>query len=60
MQAMALQDLLYTIFQKYNLSEATRLWAKGMVNYGVGFAKVTTKYNISRKVEATDDMEEVM
>ena len=35
MQAHAVQDLLHTIYDKYNLSEVVRLWAKGMVNYGM-------------------------
>jgi len=33
MQTTAVQDLLSTIFEKYNLQEALRLRAKGMVNY---------------------------
>jgi hypothetical protein len=33
MQAKAVQDLLATTFDKYNLSEPVRLWAKSMVNY---------------------------
>lgn len=35
MQAHAVQDLLHTIYDKYNLGEVTRLWAKSMVNYGM-------------------------
>jgi hypothetical protein len=48
MQAHAVQDLLHTIYDKYNLSEVVRLWAKGMVNYWIGYAEVKTKYEISR------------
>ena len=33
MQAKAVQDLLATTFDKYNLQEPVRIWAKGMVNY---------------------------
>ena len=33
MQSQAVQDLLSTTFDKYNLQEPVRLWAKGMVNY---------------------------
>lgn len=57
MQAQAVQDLLNTIFDKYNLLEWTRLWAKGMVNYWVWFAKVVTKYEISRSIEKVDETE---
>ena len=60
MQSRAVQDLLSTIFSKYNLSESTRLWAKGMVNYGTSFAKVATKYTISRKKMAVDEEETVV
>jgi hypothetical protein len=60
MQSRAVQDLLSTIFSKYNLSESTRLWAKGMVNYGTSFAKVATKYTISRKKEAVDEEETII
>jgi hypothetical protein len=35
MQAHAIQDLLTTTFDKYALQEPVRLWAKGMVNYGM-------------------------
>lgn len=56
-QSRAVQDLLNTIFAKYNLSEATRLWAKGMVNYGVGWAKVVTKYVIARNKKKVDEEE---
>lgn len=60
MQSRAVQDLLSTIFSKYNLSESIRLWAKGMVNYGTSFAKVATKYTISRKKIATDEEETII
>ena len=60
MQSRAVQDLLSTIFSKYNLSESTRLWAKGMVNYGTSFAKVATKYTISRKKLKVDEEETII
>lgn len=59
MQARAVQDLLATTFDKYNLSEPVRLWAKSMVNYWPWFAKVVTKYDISRSVEDTDEEETI-
>ena len=48
MQARAVQDLLSTIFRKDKLKEAIRLWAKGMVNFGTAWARIITKYDISR------------
>lgn len=59
MQAKAVQDLLTTTFDKYNLTEPVRLWAKGMVNYWPWFAKVVTKYDINRKIEPTDKEETI-
>jgi len=60
MQAKAIQDLLSTTFDKYNLTEPVRLWAKGMVNFGTSFAKVVTKYEISRSIEPVDKEEKYM
>lgn len=57
MQTDAIQDLLWTIFDKYHLTEPVRLWAKSMINYGASFAKVVTKYEISRKIEKVDEEE---
>lgn len=59
-QAHAVQDLLHTIYDKYNLSEVVRLWAKGMVNYGMGFAEVKTKYEIARTKTKVDKEEVYM
>jgi hypothetical protein len=47
-QARAVQDLLSTIFRKDKLKEAIRLWAKGMINFGTAWARIITKYDISR------------
>lgn len=58
MQAKAVQDLLTTTFDKYNLTEPVRLWAKGMVNYWPSFAKVVTKYDISRTEKKVDKEEQ--
>jgi len=57
MQAKAVRDLLSTTFDKYNLQEPTKLWAKGMVNYWPSFARVKTKYDLSRYVEVVDEEE---
>lgn len=48
MQARAVQDLLSTIFRKDKLKEAIRLWAKGMINFWTAWARIITKYDISR------------
>jgi len=57
MQAHAIQDLLSTTFEKYSLQEPVRLRAKGMVNYGMWFAKVVTKYDITRYEEQLETPE---
>lgn len=54
---LAIQDLLSSIFAKQNLNEVTRLWAKSMINYGTGFAKVKRKYEIGRKLNKVDKEE---
>ena len=54
---LAIQDLLSSIFAKQNLNEVTRLWAKSMINYGAGFAKVKRKYEIGRKLNKVDKEE---
>lgn len=57
MHAKAVSDLLSTTFDKYNLQEPVKLRAKGMVNFWPSFAKVKTKYDISRYVEKVDEEE---
>jgi len=57
LQAHAIQDLLTTTFDKYNLQEPVRLRAKGMVNYGMWFAKIVTKYDITRYEEQLETPE---
>jgi len=58
LQWQAIRDLLTTAFEKYNLQEPARLWAKGMVNYWPWYAKVKKKYIISRKLEKVDKEEQ--
>lgn len=60
MQEKAIRDLLSTTFDKYNLQEPVKLWAKWMVNYWPSFAKVKTKYDISRYTEKVDEEETYM
>lgn len=48
MQSSAVKDYLSTVFDKYNLTEPARLWAKNMVVYGNAFAKIKFKYELGR------------
>lgn len=42
--AQGIQDYLTYIWDEYNLVEPARLWAKNMIIYGKGYAKVKYKY----------------
>jgi len=53
----AVSDYLTTVFDKYNLIEPTRIRAKNMVDYGVWFAKIKFKYDISRASKVTNKEE---
>lgn len=53
----AIKDYLSTVFDKYNLLEPARLWAKNMIIYGNSFAKIKFKMDIGRSQEATDEEE---
>ena len=46
--ADGIQDYLTYIFDRYNLREPIRLWAKNMLIYGKGYAKVKFKYETAR------------
>ena len=48
MQSTAIKDYLSTVFDKYNLTEPARLWAKNMIVYGNAFAKIKFKYELGR------------
>lgn len=52
-QAMsdAIRDYLHDIFEKQDMREMLRLWAKNMVRYWTWFAKVGYKYDIKRTPE---------
>jgi hypothetical protein len=57
---VAVQDYLTHIFDKYNLIEPVRLWAKNMIIYGNSFAKVRFRYEIARSIKPTDKEEVYM
>jgi len=42
------QDYLTYIFDRYNLKEPVRLWAKNMLIYGKSSAKIKYKYETAR------------
>lgn len=46
--ALFIQDYLTYIWDEYDLIEPARLWAKNMLVYGKGYAKVKYKYEIAR------------
>ena len=46
--AKGIQDYLSYIFDRYNLREPLRLWAKSMLMYGNSYAKIKYKYETSR------------
>lgn len=54
----AIRDYLSTVFDKYNLIEPARLWAKSMIIYGNATAKIKFKYEIGR-TEVKEKTEEV-
>lgn len=51
MHADMVQSLLSYVFSKQDLIEVMRLWVKGMLKYGNGWAKVCHKYNMIRALE---------
>jgi len=46
--AKGIQDYLSYIFDRYNLREPLRLWAKSMLMYGNSYAKIKYKYETTR------------
>lgn len=48
MMAGGVQDYLTYIFDRYNLKEPIRLWAKNMLIYGRSYAKIKYKYETAR------------
>ncbi len=46
--ALVVQDYLTYIFDRYNLKEPVRLWAKNMLIYGNSYAKVKFKFETAR------------
>ena len=46
--ALGVQDYLTYIFDRYNLKEPLRLWAKNMLIYGNSYAKIKFKYETAR------------
>lgn len=59
-QTQAIRDYLSTAFDKYNLIEPARLWAKNMVIYGNAFAKIKFKYELGRTEDKWKDEEVTM
>lgn len=55
----AISDYLKYTFDKQDLKEVIRLWAKNMIRYGVGRAKACYKYNISRDLEYEEVNEDI-
>jgi len=58
--ADAVRDYLSRVFEKQDLTEVVKLWAKNMVRYGLGWSKVSYKYElvsekISDKVTEIDE-----
>lgn len=43
----AIRDYLTTVFNKYDLAEVMKMWAKGMVRYGLSWAKVCYRYEVN-------------
>ena len=60
MEEMAewVQDYLTYIFDRYNLKEPIRLWAKNMIIYGKSHAKVKYKYETARVRAEGGEIEE--
>lgn len=56
--ASAVQDYLTYIFDEYNLIEPARIYAKNMLLYGKGYAKVKYKYEIVRDFSEEEYEEE--
>lgn len=48
LMATWIQDYLTYIFDRYNLKEPIRLWAKNMLIYGNSYAKIKFKYETAR------------
>lgn len=56
----AVQAYLTYVWDKYNLSEPARLWAKNMLVYWLAFAKVDFAYEIARSVKETLENESIL
>lgn len=58
--SVAIRDYLTNIFDKYNLVEPIRLWAKNMIIYGNAWVKVKFKYEIGRSPvdQTTEQLDE--
>lgn len=56
--AEGVQDYLTYIFDRYNLKEPIRLWAKNMIIYGKSHAKVKYKYETARVRSEDGNIEE--
>jgi hypothetical protein len=56
----AMQDYLTFVFDKYNLIEPARLWAKNMLIYGSAMARIDFAYEISRTVDTEEEEVEYM
>lgn len=57
MYTIAVQDYLTHVFDKYNLIEPIRLWAKNMIIYGNSFAKIRFRYEMARTTKTVDKEE---
>jgi len=56
--ALGVQDYMTYIWDRYNLKEPVRLWAKNMLIYGKWFAKVKFKYETARIRESNGKITE--
>jgi hypothetical protein len=59
MHTTVVRDYLTNVFDKYNLIEPSRLWAKNMIIYGNALAKIKFKYEIARSLDNNDETEMV-
>lgn len=53
-----IQDYLTYIFDEYGYSKFLRMWAKNMISYGKGLAKIKYKYEIAKLEVKPDGSEE--
>jgi hypothetical protein len=56
MYADAIRDYLAYVFDKQDLAEVVKLWAKNMVRYGIGWSKVGYKYEIVSEKTASKEI----